>query len=91
MSQGKKYSYQVNQTDGGWSAEIRRQASQKKTVVSKRQDNFATEADAQKWAEAELAQFLQQQVERNKRKAEKRIQRAEEQRWEEPSEEEQGE
>jgi hypothetical protein len=86
MSQGKKYSYQITQTEGGWRAEIRRQASHKKTVVSKKQDNFASEAEAQSWAEAELAQFLQQQVERNKRKAEKRLQREEAQDWDEQGE-----
>ena len=82
MTQGKKYSYQITQQDNEWCAEILRQVSYKKTVVSKRQENFKTEADAQTWAEKELEQFLQQQVERNKRKAEKRTQREEKQNWE---------
>ncbi|MCP4596877.1 DUF3622 domain-containing protein [Neptuniibacter sp.] len=77
MSKGKKYSYQVAENDGSWSAEIVRQVSNRKTVISKRQDDFKTEADAQSWAEQELQQFLDQQVERNKRKAEKRELRAE--------------
>jgi predicted RNA-binding protein len=82
MTQGKKYSYQISQLDNEWCAEILRQVSYKKTVVSKRQDNFKTEGEAQAWAEKELEQFLQQQVERNKRKAEKRSQREEKQSWE---------
>ncbi|MGB0205554.1 MAG: DUF3622 domain-containing protein [Neptuniibacter sp.] len=82
MTQGKKYSYQITQQDNEWCAEILRQVSYKKTVVSKRQENFKTEDEAQAWAEKELEQFLQQQVERNKRKAEKRSQREEKQNWE---------
>jgi len=81
MAQGKKYSFRVIQSDGRWSAEIRRQASHKKTVVSKRQDDFSTEAEAQSWAEKELEQFTQQQKARNERKAEKRSQREEKQVW----------
>lgn len=83
MSQSKKYSYRVTEKEGGWSAEILRQASNKKVVVSKRQDNFTSEDDAKSWADKELEQFLQQQVERNKRKAEKRVQREEKQNSEE--------
>lgn len=83
MPQGKKYSARITQQKSNWSAEILRQVSNKKTRVSKRQDDFATESEAQAWAEEELKQFLQQQVERNKRKAEKRAQRAENQSLEE--------
>jgi len=79
MSQGKKYSSRVTGNEGSWSAEILRQASNKKVVVSKRQDNFASEDEAKSWADKQLEQFLQQQVERNKRKAEKRVQREEKQ------------
>ena len=82
MTQGKKFSYQITQQYNEWCAEILRQVSYKKTVVSKRQENFKTEGEAQAWAEKELEQFLQQQVERNKRKAEKRTQREEKQNWE---------
>ncbi|MGH1432211.1 MAG: DUF3622 domain-containing protein [Neptuniibacter sp.] len=83
MSQGKKYSSRVTENAGVWNAEILRQASNKKVVVSKRQDNFASEDEAKSWADKELEQFLQQQVERNKRKAEKRVQREEKQNLEE--------
>ncbi|MGH1463576.1 MAG: DUF3622 domain-containing protein [Neptuniibacter sp.] len=77
MSQGKKYSYHLIQKGDSWSAEILRQASHKKTVVSKRQGDFKTEAEAEAWAEQTLKGFLEQQVERNKRKSEKRTLREE--------------
>lgn len=77
MAKGKKYDFQVIAEGETWSAEILRQASARKVVVSKRQDGFASEDDAKAWAEAELKQFMEQQIERNKRKAEKREQRAE--------------
>ena len=38
-------------------------------VVSKQQDGFATEADAQAWGETELKSFLHQLEQRNKRRA----------------------
>ncbi|WP_299176927.1 DUF3622 domain-containing protein [uncultured Neptuniibacter sp.] len=77
MAKGKKYDFQVIAEGETWSAEILRQASARKVVVSKRQDGFASEDEAKAWAKAELKQFMEQQIERNKRKAEKREQRAE--------------
>lgn len=82
MSKGKKYSYQLIQQDKSWSVEILRQVTSRKTVVSKRQGDFETEAKAAEWAEQELKQFSEQQSERNKRKAEKRELRAESQSFE---------
>ena len=69
MAKGKKYDFNLIQHDTSWSAEIVRQITSKKTVVSKSQDGFASEAEAKVWAEAELQTFLQQQIERNKRRA----------------------
>ena len=69
MAKGKKYDFNLIQHDASWSAEIVRQITSKKTVVSKSQDGFASEAEAKEWAEAELQTFLQQQIERNKRRA----------------------
>ncbi|WP_415903387.1 DUF3622 domain-containing protein [Neptuniibacter sp. QD29_5] len=77
MAKGKKYDFQLVAEGETWSAKILRQASARKTVISKQQDGFATEDEAKVWAEAELEQFMSQQVERNKRKAEKREERAE--------------
>ncbi len=68
MAKGKKYDYRVVQDDSGWAVEITRQITSRKTVVSKRQDGFASESDAQAWAEKELKVFVQQQSERNKRR-----------------------
>jgi hypothetical protein len=48
-----------------WSAEITRRATATKTVVSKAQAGFASEAEALSWAEKELAVFLELN-ERNK-------------------------
>ena len=76
MAKGKKYDFQVTAEGETWSASILRQASARKTVVSKRQDGFASEQEATAWAETELKGFLEQQVERNKRKAERRELRA---------------
>ena len=65
----KKYDYRVEQDKSGWTAEIVRRASSKKTVVSKRQDGFATESHAQAWGQSELKSFLEGQDKRNKRRA----------------------
>ncbi len=51
-----------------WSAEIVRRATATKTVVSKTQGGFTSEAEAQAWAEKELAVFLELN-ERNKIKS----------------------
>ena len=70
MSINKRYNSQVSKDDtsGLWRAEILRRASSKRNVVSKTQDGFATEEEANKWAEAELVEFLALN-ERNKRKS----------------------
>ena len=67
MAKGKKYDYKVTLNDSTWSAEIIRQVTASKTVVSKSQDGFATETEANEWAKAELAEFLKQLKEKNKR------------------------
>lgn len=69
MAKGKKYDYRVVENKGTWSAEIIRRASSKKTVVSKSQDGFATESEAQTWGKDELKLFLESQDKRNKRRA----------------------
>lgn len=72
MSKGKKYDYRVIPGDAGWSAEIIRRVTARKTIVSKRQDGFATEAEAQSWGESELKSFAENLNERNKLRAKKR-------------------
>ena len=77
MANGKKFDYRVVEKRNGWAAEIIRQVSARRTIISKRQMNFATEAEANEWAEQTLAEFVQNQVERNKRKALQRKEKAE--------------
>lgn len=70
MSTNKRYNSNVSQdeTSGLWQAEILRRASSKRSVVSKMQEGFATEEEANKWAETTLAEFLALN-ERNKRQS----------------------
>ena len=74
MAASKKYESRLTESvvsEGGlqeWTAEIIRRASAKKIVVSKSQGGFASEAEAQAWAEKELAVFLELN-ERNKIKS----------------------
>ena len=72
MTKGKKYDYRVVPGDAGWRAEIIRRVTAKKTVVSKSQDGFATEPEAQAWGESELKSFSENLNERNKVRAKKR-------------------
>lgn len=72
MAKGKKYDFRVVPNDKGWSAEIIRRATSKKTVVSKSQDGFSVESDAQEWGQRELKIFLHNLNERNKRHANQR-------------------
>lgn len=67
MTTGKKYDFRVVQGSDGWSAEIVRRITTKKTVVSRSQGGFASEAEAQAWGQEELKVFLQRQSERNRR------------------------
>lgn len=67
MPKSRKYDIRVTQTEAGWTGEIIRRASAKKSVVSKTQDGFATQEEAQAWADKEMVVFLALN-ERNKRK-----------------------
>lgn len=72
MSTSKKFSYKVVEKRSGWTAEIVRQVSAKRSVVSKREMGFESEADAIAWAEKELPNFIALQADRNKRKSDSR-------------------
>lgn len=76
MAKGKKYDFNVVQTNDTWTAEIVRQITSKKTVISKSQDGFSSEAEAQAWGETELKGFLQHQIERNKRRVKPVVEQA---------------
>ena len=69
MAKGKKYDYKVTQNDSSWSAEIIRQVTSRKTTISKSQNGFATEAEATEWSKDQLASFLENKKEKNKRNA----------------------
>lgn len=71
MTESKKYSYRVVQGDTGWAVDIIRRASSKKTIVSKTQGGFKTEAEAQDWGQEQVKEFLKKLNlnEQNKRRA----------------------
>jgi phage gp46-like protein len=79
MSKNPKFAIRVTEKRNGWSAEITRQVTSRKTAVSKRETGFDSEEKAQAWAEQELAGFVQNQVVRNERKAAQRQEREAEQ------------
>ncbi|ALG50874.1 TPA: DUF3622 domain-containing protein [Vibrio parahaemolyticus] len=79
MSKNPKFAIRVTEKRNGWSAEITRQVTSRKTMVSKRETGFDSEEKAQVWAEQELAGFIENQVVRNERKAVQRQEREAEQ------------
>ena len=72
MATGSKYAIQIVQNGNEWKADITRRVSRKEVVVSKTQDGFPTEAEAQTWADTELKSFIENQEARNKKRNEKR-------------------
>ncbi|RJX74258.1 DUF3622 domain-containing protein [Vibrio sinensis] len=77
MSKNKKFAIRVTEKRNAWTAEITRQVTSRKTVVSKREAGFESAELAQAWAEKELAGFVQNQVVRNERKGQQRQERQE--------------
>ncbi len=72
MTKGKKYDFRIVQNGDCWTAEITRRVTSKKTSVSKKQGEFATESEAKDWAENELKSFMKNQNERNKLRSQRR-------------------
>ena len=72
MANSKKYSYQLEQTDALWTAQIIRKASSKLFIVSKEQVGFATEAEAKEWAEKTLLEFTSTLSSSNQRHGDQR-------------------
>ncbi|MDP2559778.1 DUF3622 domain-containing protein [Psychrobium sp. 1_MG-2023] len=68
MSNSKKFDINLIEDNGSWTAQITRRKTAKQTIVSKSQDGFASESDAQSWAEEQLKEFLQTIAARNKRR-----------------------
>ncbi|GIU48370.1 MULTISPECIES: DUF3622 domain-containing protein [Shewanella] len=73
MSKSKKYDFRVLTVGDTFKTEITRRMSATKTIVSKSHDGFTTEDEAVAWGQKELTAFMSTQVERNKRKTEKKI------------------
>ncbi len=71
MAKGK-YGYRVKQDGDAWAVEITRKISTRKVGVSKRQDGFSTESEAEEWAKSALVNFLKNLEERNKRRLEEK-------------------
>ncbi len=67
MSNNKKYQIKLEQKDSEWVAQITRQVTSRKIVVTKQQDSFTTETEAQEWAERTLAEFIKTQQSSNAR------------------------
>lgn len=67
MSQ-KKYQITLAEDGGKWNAAIVRKVSSRKSTITKSQDGFATEAEAQTWADTELKALLKVLAERNQRR-----------------------
>lgn len=68
MIKGKKYDFRIEQDGDVWKADIIRKVTSKRTVVSKSQTGFTSEAEARAWSEKELVDFLKHHSERNKRR-----------------------
>jgi hypothetical protein len=67
MAKNKKYSANIETNGNTWTAQITRQITSRKTHVSKEQDGFASEQEAQEWAELQLAEFTKTQDTNNQR------------------------
>lgn len=72
MKNSKKYAFEVTQDGSEWKAQITRQVTSKKTVVSSEQAGFTSESEAQEWASAQIVEFGKALGKRNQRHSERR-------------------
>lgn len=72
MSKGKKYSFKIEQVESHWRAQITRQVTSQKVVVTKEKGGFESETDATQWAEKELLEFTKTLASSNTRHGEQR-------------------
>ncbi|GIU47634.1 DUF3622 domain-containing protein [Shewanella algidipiscicola] len=77
MLKDKKYALRVVETEKGWSAQVTRRMTARKTVVSKSKAGFATEAEATEWGNGALQQIVENLMVRNQRRAKQREERTE--------------
>ncbi|MCB1735597.1 MAG: DUF3622 domain-containing protein [Gammaproteobacteria bacterium] len=76
MSSTPKFTIRIVPTDDTWRAEIVRRVTAKRHHVSKAQDNFRSEAEAQSWADAELKNFLANLAKRTQKDLTRRVEKA---------------
>lgn len=72
MSKGKKYSTNIEQVDSLWRAQITRQVTSRKVVITKKKVGFKSEADAKKWADKTLLELTKTLADSNTRHGEQR-------------------
>jgi len=72
MAKNKKYSFKIEQHGSTWKAQIVRQATTKRTVLSKEQKGFASKTEATNWAELQLQEFTTTLDKSNQRHSEQR-------------------
>ncbi|ABO22477.1 DUF3622 domain-containing protein [Shewanella loihica] len=77
MTQNKKYGLRVSEAEGSWTAEVTRRMTARKTVVTKAQTGFASEAEATAWGEETLKGIVDNLMLRNERRAKQRVERNE--------------
>jgi len=68
MATSKKFDIRLIEENATWTAQITRRVTARKTIVSKAQDGFTSEAEAQAWADEEFKTFVKVSQERNKRR-----------------------
>ena len=73
MAKSKKYTCRLVQENDSWAAEIVRRVTSKKSVVTKRQDGFVSDEEAEAWGlnEVKIMVKTANLNERNKRRAKK--------------------
>ncbi len=67
MAKNNKYKTNIQQVNSSWLAQITRQVTSKKTTITKQQADFATESQANEWADTELKKMLTTQASSNQR------------------------
>lgn len=72
MTKNTKYAAHIGQDGSSWNAQITRQVTSRKTIVSKKQGGFPSEAGARTWAEQQLAEYTNTQSKRNERHGQQR-------------------
>lgn len=68
MSKSKKFDIRILEEGDTWTAQITRRKTARETIVSKSETGFSSEADAKKWADEALVEFLATVTARNSRR-----------------------